>query len=238
MSGFETMSSKLNNALHPAVDPNDRYDPTFIGVTRKQRAKAPVSGFLKEERGKQIDLEKKKHGDHLVQLETQYKPETFKGDTKSTRFGAGFNRRPASLIASDVRRRSEEEKERQKKDNMLEYKREYHFQRTRSSPWNPITGEIPQALTKAASHVAKYEPPIHTGKAMSSERWRQNVDFSWSEKRQKAAENTPVTYTKRQERLMREGVTEKDWSVAQQLHCGDGYVSMCRPEALKQSEKK
>jgi hypothetical protein len=229
------MQSKLNNALHPAVDPSDKYDPTFIGVTRKRRAPPPVSGFLKEERGKQIDVEQKKHGEYLVQLPEMYQPETFKGDTRSTRFGVGFNRRPMSLIGSDLPRRTQQEKNEREAEIRLDHKREYHFERTRSRPANPITGEIPKALALAASHVQRHEPEIHTGKAMSPERWRDNVDFSWDEKRRKAAPPPDQrTYTNRQQRLMNEGLPAgtKDWSVAQQLSCGDGYESVTNPKRV------
>ena len=37
MSGFENMRSTVNQFLHPSVDPTDRFDPTFQGLSQKRR---------------------------------------------------------------------------------------------------------------------------------------------------------------------------------------------------------
>eukprot|EP00744_Colponema_vietnamica_P010533 GILI01014884.1.p1 GENE.GILI01014884.1~~GILI01014884.1.p1 ORF type:complete len:319 (-),score=44.17 GILI01014884.1:214-1170(-) len=37
MSGFENMRSEVNQFLHPSVNPKDKHDPTFLGLSHKRR---------------------------------------------------------------------------------------------------------------------------------------------------------------------------------------------------------
>lgn len=224
MSGFEGLQSRFTQLLHPRLDPNDKYDPTFLGVTRKRRGKAPDSQFVKEVKGKRIKAEMMSHSDVLTQLEQQCQPETFKGDTTVTRFGVGFARRSGATIASDFERRSEDEKKKESAVRLLEFRRDHFFERTRTNPLNPITGETPSAFRDAL-----FPPQLaghRAGKAVDPQKTVSQLVFNWTDasaRQQQQAELPPRT--KRQDTLAREGLSQpRNWSVGQQMHCGDGFV--------------
>lgn len=223
------MHSKLTELLHPSIDKEDKYDPTFLGVTRKRRVHGPESEFLKEDRGKRISVVHKEHVPVLGQLESQYREETFAGDTKSTRFGQGFQRKPAALIGQDSFRVYDDERKKEQFDKQLQFKREHFHDRTRATPYHTITGGPPI--------TGPFRPPPflagQTIRTFPDKRYKSNVfpnlsgspAPSTNASSQLQAPEGPQL-TRRQQLLRSEGLmaTKKEWSVAQQMACQDGYV--------------
>ena len=231
MSGFENMRSEYTAKLHPAIDPNDKFDSIFIGVTRKRRT-VPVYSEQCEERGKKQVVEMRTHDPTaLGQLGSMYQQPTFSGSVKETRFGAGFSRRPADVIASDRLRVLVDTEHAERRAEAAIRRRDVAANRNKT--YNPITGKetaLFEYFKKDSSHVVGHSDD------------RLSKVFNWPDNRTshvfpKVAEPTPMPQhmlrsspspaglSKRQERLVNEGLAkQKDWSVAQQMKCLDGFV--------------
>uniref|UniRef100_A0A7S1M174 Uncharacterized protein n=1 Tax=Neobodo designis TaxID=312471 RepID=A0A7S1M174_NEODS len=207
--------SNLAKLLHPAVDPDDKFDPTFLGVKRKRRLPEPQAKHeaAQPERGKHIDRSKMEHNrDVMVQLDQTYVPETFHGATKSTRFGAGFARRPKAVIGIDALREAENDRQELRMKTLLEHRRQTNASRSQTGLSHLFGG----STEGPGSQPLRLRVSTHAAAVEGSK----STVFS-----------PPVTAPtskalKRQERLQREGLvtTKKDWSVRQQFQALDGFV--------------
>jgi hypothetical protein len=232
MSGFENMRSTYTEKLHPAIDPTDHFDSIFIGVTRKRRA-VPVFSEQAVERGKKQHVEMRSHDTTAIgQLSCMYQEPSFTGDLQRTRFGAGFSRRQADVIASDRQRILADAEAAQRKAEAAVRRRDVAANRNKT--FNPITGKetaLFEYFKKDASHT---NPQTTSDERLSK-------CFAWPDRREshvfpKVGEQTAALQnraspspaqqpTRRQERLVSEGLAKpRDWSVAQQMKCLDGFV--------------
>ena len=216
MSGFDQMTSEYSRFLHPPVNAKDTYDPTFLEVTRKRRTNAPQSEVFVEEKGKRIDVSKQVHDpQRLLQLDTQHREETFTGETRSTRFGAGFSRRREDVIGSNLQRKRDEEDRKLLHDRCSRERRTVIAAR---ASHNPITGGNSIASTY-------FETPQETGKTV---RTKKLVTSQWESTLFKEA--PAVLPNRRTQRQVPPPTTkskkknEVPWSVGQQMQCYDGFV--------------
>lgn len=230
-TGFEKMPSSFSNFLHPAVNPNDRYDPTFLGVTRKAKLQPMVPEPL-EDRGKKIRLDMQSHDPSVLHQDARmYKEPQSSSSVSQNRFGAGFSRRQGNSIQSDAPRKELEEKHRVQQEKQADARRVRAAGRN-FSQYDPITGN-PTTIGNhfpAAKPVANTQPEV-LHKAM---RWPETRDSSvlpnTAMEQRKAAwlsqQSAEPPVNRRMERLQNEGLTttKREWSVAQQLKCNDGYV--------------
>ena len=203
------------NLLHPAVDPNDKFDPTFLGVKRKRRLNEPKADAdcTSAVRGKHIDRTKMEHSrDTMVQLDETYVPETFRGTTRSTRFGAGFSRRPRAAIGVDALREAENERQEVRMQTLLQHRRSVNA--TRSS--TGLSHLFGSGATDAAIPAQQVRSRTHAASVAGT----RSTVFA-------APETAPSTHAlARRERLQREGLvtTKKSWSVRQQFQALDGFA--------------
>jgi hypothetical protein len=206
MSGFENKQSRLTALLYPPIDKADTYDPTFLGLKRKRRLAEPKHDEGRSgEGGKHIDRSKMTHDRKcLMQPDGTYVPETFKGSTTSTRFGAGFARRPAKHIGIEAMRDADNERDQMRRESLLEYRRRTNLEKQSTALDHIFRGD-----SLPASHQA--------------------CQRRMTQRNRSTIFDAPATATagvlRRQERILSEGltVTKKDWSVKQQFSALDGY---------------
>lgn len=233
--GFDTMPSRITQFLHPAVDPTDRYDPTFIGVQRKAKV-VPQLTAQNVEKGKRILAEKQAHDQTVLQQQRQaFIEPAFRSDVESHRFGAGFARRNQSQIQQDRQRLLKDTEEAQRHEGQAAARRVSLASRN-FAQYDIITG-LPASITQHYP-TAKPTPsdriePLH--RKMDWPESRKSSVFPRATQRQHDssyrsplldASGAAVPQNARQDRLIHDGLTatKREWSVAQQLKCGDGYV--------------
>lgn len=230
-TGFEKLPSKCTNFLHPTVDPNDRYDPTFLGVTRKAKLQ-PMIPEPMEDRGKRIRTDKQAHDPAVLHQDARlYKEPNTSSDVHVSRFGPGFSRRSGSLIQSDAPRKEQEATQKQRREEQTDARR-VRLAGRNFSQYDPITGN-PTTIGKhfpAAQPVANTQPEL-LHKAMRWPATRDscvlpNTSLEVRTEAYRKAHPAAEGPNARQMRMMNDGLTstKRDWSVAQQLKCNDGYV--------------
>jgi hypothetical protein len=193
-TGFETMRSNYTALLHPAVDPHDSFDPTFIGIKRKRRLPEPKGvETIFRDGGKHIDRTKMKHDpDCFVQHDSTHVPETFKGDTRSTRFGTGFHRRGGYAVVQAP--------EMSRHERVLEHRRDKAVSKQIEPSSVPTAARLPN-IARAAALKNSASSVFSSGTSMSA-------NAVWRQQRLVAEGLT---------------VTKKDWSVRQQMTALDGF---------------
>lgn len=211
MSGFENLTSTYTSRLHPAVDPHDSYDPTFMCVKRKRRIPEPkATETIITAGGKHIDKSKMRHDPTaFAQLEHTHVPESFRGSTQSTRFGTGFARRSAATIGIDALREAENDRLQRRHETLLEHRRRE----------NTLRGQSGVAHVFGSSATQVSQPANRSVARTAALRNSQSTVFAPPDP------NQSTRAAARLDRLQREGltVTRKDWSVKQQLTALDGY---------------
>ncbi|CUG92600.1 Hypothetical protein, putative [Bodo saltans] len=234
-TGFETMKSACTNFWHPAVDPTDKFDPTFLGVQRKAKV-VPMLTPQHQERGKRIQVENQAHDPKvLAQIPAQYRELQASSDVVNNRFGNGFSRRGESTIQQDRLRVMKTADERVRKEAASDARRIRGASRN-FSQFDAITGQ-PTSITK---HFPTATPGTSEGidKFHKGMRWPERVHSSVLGGTNPAilqarlprttslSATTQPSLSRRQQQLLHEGltVTKRDWSVSQQLACNDGYV--------------
>mmetsp|Transcript_65949 Transcript_65949/g.76619 ORF Transcript_65949/g.76619 Transcript_65949/m.76619 type:complete len:248 (-) Transcript_65949:6-749(-) len=233
--GFELMPSRMTQFLHPTVDPSDRYDPTFIGCTRKAKI-PPHLTAQSVEKGKRILAEKQAHDETVLQQQLQsFTAPTFRSDVESHRFGVGFSRRPQQAIQQDRQRIIKDQSERQLHEDHAAARRVSLANRN-FSQFDIVTGE--------PCNITQFYPTAHPASSTRPELFHHKMD--WPHARDSSVFPPAVSKTsrpppvpglhdvagnimpknRRQARIMCDGLTstKREWSVAQQLKCGDGYV--------------
>ena len=212
-TGFETMQSAYTALLHPAVNNDDRYDPTFLGVKRKRRLAEPKTvEMVNRGGGKHIDRSKMHHDtDSFAQHQENYVPETFKGATKSTRFGAGFSRRPAKAIGVDTLREANNERQEHRMQTLLDHRRAQNAAKAQQG------GGLAHLFGGGGASTAPV--PRRTEARAAAVRNKQSSVFAPPD----TVQSTRAIA--RQQRLVHEGLTttKKDWSVRQQFQTLDGF---------------
>jgi hypothetical protein len=236
-TGFETMKSACTNFWHPAVDPSDKFDPTFLGVQRKAKV-APMLTPQHQERGKRIQVENQAHDPKvLAQIPAQYRDLHASSDVVQNRFGNGFSRRGESTIQQDRLRVMKTADERVRKDAASDARRIRGATRN-FSQFDAITGQ-PTSITKffptATPGTSEGVDMFHKGmhwpeRHYSSVLGGTNPAITQTRTSRTASLNSnpavQPSLSRRQQQLLHEGLTatKRDWSVAQQLSCNDGYV--------------
>jgi hypothetical protein len=204
--------------LHPKVDPTDKYDPTFLGITRKRRISSPkrVGVVQTPHQGKFINKAMMAHDEHaLGQL-----PENavlVEGGTHpnvmSNRFGKGFQRRHVSSIGTEAHRDLEAQRETHRKEALFDARRAHHLEK-HGPKMNPLTGGPPIIGT-----FCPPPPPLVSASRATAIANSRSTIFS------APAATTTASQALRLQRLTNEGLTttKKEWSVKQQLSCFDGF---------------
>ncbi len=208
------MRSTYSERLHPQVDPGDRHDPTFQSVTHKRHVPCPESKYFQAERGKRIFSEPHVHSDTLTQtLDAVVAPQQH-SDMGATRFMKGFMRRQQSNITSGYSTVNADERIATVRSELKQWRRENLIKHSSHAGCNPVTGGSPVL-----------------GEATPFQRERLSIRPLEVIRRGEAAaatEREAVRAARAEERLKKlvhEGLvsTKKEWSVAQQMHCYDGY---------------
>ena len=186
-----------------------------------------------EDRGKRIRTDMQSHDPTVLHQDPRmFKEPNASSSVGQSRFGAGFSRRQGADIQSDAPRKELEEKHRVQHEKQSEARRVRAAGRN-FSQYDPITGN-PTTIGQhfpAAKPVSNTQPEV-LHKAM---RWPETRDSSvlpntamdqrkaqWLTQQQ--SRDPPAN--RRLERLQNEGLTttKREWSVAQQMKCNDGYV--------------
>jgi hypothetical protein len=218
MSGFENMNSTYTQLLHPQTDANDKYDPTFIGITRKRRVEAPepVSAFLSY-RGKQIDSTHMAHDTKcLEQHDMMSRPDTFKGKVQTTRFGTGFARRTRAAMGVDDLRKQDVERIEHRRVAVMDSRRARTHEQQRATKRTDGSSQIFDPMPTVGATAPKL-----SGSRTAAVNAAHSTVFSAPER------NPTQQQVARLNRITNEGLAEKSrgqWSVKQQMACCDGYV--------------
>lgn len=224
-TGFECMKSSYTNFWHPAVDATDRFDPTFQGVPRKAKVDPKLTA-QHQERGKRIQAAMQAHDPKVMcQLPEQHRDLQAVSDVQQNRFGNGFTRRMESTIQQDRLRVMKTADERARKDAAADARRVRGAGRN-FSQFDTISGQ-PTEITKyfpSATPVSSDRPEL-LHKAMHWPERQQSTVFG-SSAGSSMRSSTGQSLSRRQQQLLNEGLTstKREWSVAQQMSCNDGYV--------------
>lgn len=210
---------------HAPVDKSDTYDPTFLGVQRKAKVQPNLTA-QHAERGKHICVEKQRHDPSvLIQLKEPYVAPQFNSSVEQHRFGHGFHRRGESNIQQDRQRVLKDAEEASRHESQAAARRVRAASRN-FSQFDIITGQ--------PTHITSFFPTASPAASDRTEKLHRKMDWPGmsassvfpQDRGQAGAHPQQHVLNPRQQRLASDGLTctKKEWSVAQQLRCNDGFV--------------
>ena len=222
---FATQPSACTKRLHPPLDPTDSFDPTFLGITRKKHVPGPESKVFRPDKGKKLsplEDERGLHGLGLIRQDTYCKPLNTESNLSETRFQKGFVRRKLAQMDLGPRRddanRDAENLARKAEQDVARSKfLAGQSNRNGFNPVNnlkPICGDFVEVRPGHKNRRTKETIATMVAVGKDTENERAVHEFRREQ---------------RKDKIVREGLagirggTVKDWSVRQQMHCGDGF---------------